>query len=149
MIFGNIHDLDQYSFLTDAIKECFAYAKEHRLQDYEKGCHEIDGKRLYFNRVEYTTTTPENRFWEAHRQYLDVHLLLEGQEQIDLNFIQNLEQGEYVEADDFLALNGEKNSSVVLREGDFLICYPVDGHRTAVEVNGPETVKKVIFKVLI
>ena len=149
MIFGNIHDLDQYSFLTDAIKEFIAYAKEHSLQDKEKGFQQIDVKRFNFNRVEYTTTTPENRFWEAHRQYLDVHLLLEGQEQIDLNFIQNLEQGEYVEADDFLALHGEKNSSVVLREGDFLICYPVDGHRTAVEVNGPETVKKVIFKVLI
>ena len=56
-------------------------------------------------------------------------------------------QKEYVGAEDFLPLDGEKNSSVILREGDFLICYPADGHRTAVEVDGPKPVKKAIFKV--
>ena len=54
---------------------------------------------------------------------------------------------EYVKKDDFLPMDGEKNSSVVLKDGDFLICYPSDGHRTAVAVNGPETIKKAIFKV--
>ena len=78
---------------------------------------------------------------------LILHLLLQGEEQIDLNFIQNMVQKEYVGAEDFLPLDGEKNSSVILREGDFLICYPADGHRTAVEVDGPKPVKKAIFKV--
>ena len=36
---------------------------------YEKGCHPIDGERLFVNVVEYETTRPENRFWEAHRNY--------------------------------------------------------------------------------
>ena len=44
-------------------------------------------------------------------------------------------------------MDGEKNSSVVLTDGDFLICYPSDGHRTAVQVQEPETIKKAIFKV--
>ena len=42
---------------------------------------------------------------------------------------------------------GEANSHVVLRPGDFLICYPNDGHRTAVAVDGPEKIRKAIFKV--
>lgn len=92
--------------------------------------------------MEYTTTTAEERFWEAHRQYLDLHLMLRGTEQIDLNFIQNMDVKEFVEKDDFLPMDGEKNSSVILRDGDFLICYPSDGHRTAVAVDGPETIKK-------
>lgn len=58
--------------------------------------------------------------------------MLKGTEQIDLNFIANMEQKEFVEKDDFLPMDGEKNASVVLRKGDFLICYPNDGHRTAV-----------------
>lgn len=116
---------------------------------YEKGSHEIDGDRLFVNVVEYTTTTAEERFWEAHRQYLDLHLMLRGTEQIDLNFIQNMDVKEFVEKDDFLPMDGEKNSSVILRDGDFLICYPSDGHRTAVAVDGPETIKKAIFKIRI
>ena len=50
---------------------------------------------------------------------------------------------------DFLSLDGDKNSSVVLRTGDYLICYPSDGHRTAITVEKPEKIKKAIFKVKI
>ena len=147
MIFGNIHNLKEFPFLEEQIKECFTYAKEHDLASYEKGSHAIDGDRLFVNIVEYTTTIPEKRFWEAHKNYLDIHVMIHGTEQIDLNFIQNMDVKEFVEKDDFLPMEGEKNSSVILRDGDFLICYPSDGHRTAVAVNGPETIRKAIFKV--
>lgn len=146
MIFGNIQNMREYSFLETGLLECFAYARTHNLAELEPGSYDIDGKRLFVNIVEYTTTTPENRIWEAHRKYLDLHLMLNGTEQIDLNFISNMEQKDYVANDDFLPLEGEKNSSVILKSGDFLICYPNDGHRTAVAVETPEKVKKAIFK---
>ena len=149
MIFGNINHLEEFGFLEDSVKECFAYLKDHDLMAYGKGTHEIDGSRLFVNVVEYATTAPGNRFWEAHKDYLDVHVMLKGQERIDVNFIQNMELKEYVKKDDFLPMEGEKNASVVLREGDFLVCYPSDGHRTAVQVEEPETIKKAIFKVVI
>lgn len=149
MIFGNMQNLQEYPFLETSILKCFEYAKQHDLMNFDKGSHEIDGERLFVNIVEYTTTEAENRFWEAHKAYLDVHVMLHGTEQIDLNFIQNMNQKEYVETDDFLPLDGEKNSSVILRDGDFLICYPSDGHRTAIAVETPAAIKKAIFKVLI
>ena len=149
MIFGNVKNLDEFTFLEAGVLECFAYLKNHDLVSYEKGSHEIDGERLFVNIVEYTTTTPENRFWEAHKNYLDVHVMLRGEEQIDLNFIQYMEVKPFVEKDDFLPMDGEKNASVILNPGDFLICYPADGHRTAVAVNEPVTIKKAIFKVRI
>ncbi len=147
MIFGNLNNLGEFSFLEEKVRECFAYAKSHDLASYEKGSHEIDGERLFVNIVEYTTTTPEERFWEAHKNYLDVHVMLHGTEQIDVNFIQNMKLKEFVAEEDFLPMEGEKNSSVILRDNDFLICYPSDGHRTAVAVNEPQTIKKAIFKV--
>ena len=149
MIFVNMENPEEFGFLEEQIRECFAYAKNHDLVSWEKGRHEIDKDRLFVNIVEYTTTVPEERFWEAHRRYLDVHLMLRGTEQIDLNFIRNMKTGEFVEEEDFLPMVGEKNSSVILRDGDFLICYPSDGHRTAVAADGPQTIKKAIFKVLI
>ncbi len=147
MIFGNVKNLCEYPFLEGRVKACFKYLEEHDLTNFEKGCYEIDGKHLFVNIVEYTTTTPKERFWEAHRQYLDLHVMLRGTEQIDLNFIQNMDVKEFVKKDDFLPMDGEKNSSVILTDGDFLICYPSDGHRTAVAVDRPETIKKAIFKV--
>ena len=149
MIFGNINHLEEFSFLENEILTCFAYAKTHDLASLETGSHEMDGERIFVNIVEYMTTTPEERFWEAHKNYLDIHLMLKGTEQIDLNFISNMERKEYVEAEDFLPMEGKKKASVILEEGDFLICYPEDGHRTAVMADEPERIKKAIFKVKI
>ena len=64
--------------MEDGIFKCFNYAKENELSAYDRGCHEIDAKRIFVNIVEYETVKPKDRFWEAHRQYLDVHLMLEG-----------------------------------------------------------------------
>ena len=149
MIFANKNDLKDYPFLEEDIKQCFAYAASHNLAELEKGSYPIDGDRLFVNIVEYETTAASNRFWEAHRQYLDLHFMLRGPEQNDLNFIDNMEQKEYVPKDDFLPLEGDPNSHVVLEEGDFLICYPKDAHRTAVQVGEPTVIKKAIFKILI
>lgn len=149
MIFGNINNKNELSFLGSSLLMCLDYADTHDLLSLETGRHEIDGDRLFVNIVSYTTTRPEDRFWEAHRSYLDLHLMLRGTEQIDLNFIQNMVQKDFVEQDDFLPLEGEKNSSVILRPGDFLVCYPSDGHRTAVAPETPETIKKAIFKIRI
>lgn len=149
MVYGNVSQLSDYDFLTPAVKECFTYLKGHDLMSYEKGRHEIDGERLFVNVVEYTTTTWENRFWEAHRDYLDIHVMLNGSEQIDINFIENMEQKPFVPKDDFLPMDGEKSGHIVLEQGDFLICYPHDAHRTAVQVKEPQAIKKAIFKVRI
>lgn len=149
MIFGNIKNLNEYNYLPADIKRCFEYAASNDLLNYEKGSHTIDGDNLFVNIVEYETTDVENRFWEAHRNYLDLHLILDGKEQIDVNFIENMEEKEFVEKDDFLPLEGEKNGHVILEKGDFLICYPNDAHRTAVKVEDSKKIKKAIFKIII
>lgn len=149
MIYGNIRDSNDFDFLEQGVKKCLQYAKENDLLSFEKGMHEIEGDQLFVNVVEYKTTTPENRFWEAHRDYVDIHLSLSGNEKIDVNFIDNMVQKEFISKDDFLPLEGKKKASIIMQPGDFLICYPKDGHRTAIQVERPEQVKKAIFKVKI
>lgn len=146
MIFGNLEFTQRYSHLEEGILKCFDYARTHDLKKLLPGSYPIDDN-LFVNIVEYTTTTPEERFWEAHKYYIDLHLMLEGSEQIDVNFIQNMEQKPFVEESDFLPLEGPLNSMVRLNTNDFLICYPEDAHRTAVQINHPTSIKKAIFKI--
>lgn len=146
MVFGNIKD---DSFAEKDVQMCLEYAASHDLKALDSGTYQIDGDRVFVNVVEYTTTTPENRFWEAHKKYLDVHLMLDGIEQIDVNFIWNMAVKEFVEEDDFLPMQGDKKFSVVLEPGDFLVCYPCDGHRTAVAAKEKVKIKKAIFKIAI
>ena len=149
MIYGNLKDLEDFTFLEEDIKKSLQYARGNNLLSFEKGKYEIEGGNFFVNIIEYKTTTPENRFWEAHRDYVDIHLSLSGNEQIDINFIENMIQKEFISKDDFLPLEGKKKASIIMQPGDFLICYPKDGHRTAVQVEKPEQVKKAIFKVKI
>lgn len=149
MIFGNIKILKEYAFLDDKIKKCFDYIKNNNLKTYKKGTYPIEGENLFVNIVEYETTTIEERFWEAHRDYLDLHLGLENAERIDLNFIDNMKLGEYIKKDDYQAMTGEKNSSIILSEGNFLICFPNDGHMTGLCYKNPSKIKKAIFKIKI
>lgn len=149
MIFGNIKDKERYNFLDEKIKECFKYYNENKLVDFECGSYKIDGDSIFVNIVGYETVNKEDRFWEAHRKYIDVHLMLDGEEKILLNHIDNLNQMSYKEEGDFLPLEGDEASEVTLKNGDFLICYPEDAHMTAVKVEEGKSIKKAIFKVII
>lgn len=149
MIYGNISTCETYAFLSERIKACFQFAKEHDLNGFEKGSHTIDGTNLFVNIVEYETTTKENRFFEAHKDYLDLHLMLDGEEAIGINFIKDLCQGEYTKEDDYLRITGDVKTLVNMTNGDFLICYPEDGHMTALQITKPKTIKKAIFKIKI
>lgn len=149
MVFGNVGQLEDFGFLGEKILACFEYAKNHDMMAMTPGFHEIDGDRFYVNLCEYTTMTTEERFWEAHRKYLDIHLMISGAEKIDLCFIENMEQKTYEPEGDFLPMDGPAIGQITLNEGDFLVCWPHDGHRTAIKVEEPIKIRKAIFKVLI
>ena len=63
MIFGNIKNLKEYSFLEEQIKKCFAFAAEYDLSGYEKGKYTMEGNDLFVNVTEYTTAQKEECFW--------------------------------------------------------------------------------------
>lgn len=150
MIFGNLKDIERYGFLENLIKEALLHAKENNVINYEAGSHEIDGKKLFLNRVNYTTKNKEERFWEGHKKYIDVHVVFEGKERINLNFKDNLSFKKCVEEDDFLEFEGDENSTVVLEKDDFLICYPEDIHMSCLKADEKESnVKKAIYKVIL
>lgn len=99
---------------------------------FEPGTYKIEGDNLFVDVASYEIQKAEERFGETHKQYLDVHLMLEG-----------LEQG------DFLPMDWERRARLAMNPDDFLICYPEDGHRIAVAVREPEQIKSAIFKVRI
>lgn len=147
MIYGNLEYLKNFKGLEDKVKKALEFSKEKDLVNYAPGSYEIDGDDLFVNIVEYDTKEVSERFWEAHREYIDVHVIFTGNEKIDYNFIKDLNFKEYVKKDDFVSLEGEAKQSLILSTDDFAVLYPEDAHMTALKVNGSEKVKKAIFKV--
>ncbi|MDE6455311.1 MAG: YhcH/YjgK/YiaL family protein [Dysosmobacter sp.] len=110
---------------------------------------EIKGGDVYATRFTYETVPAEESFFEAHRKYLDVHIMAEGSEGVEIAPPESLTEFDRAEASDFYAYRGRGDYKLVLSPGDFLVIFPGDAHRIKMQLDCPETVSKVVFKVKI
>ena len=110
---------------------------------------ELKGNDVYATRSTYTTVSEEESFFEAHRKYLDIHIMVSGSEGVEIAPPEALTEFDRTEASDFYAYRGEGHYKFVLSPGDFLVVFPGDAHRIKMRLDGPETVSKVVFKVKI
>ena len=71
------------------------------MKKYEPGKYEVPGTEIKMNIDNYNTKSEDKGMWESHLKYLDVQIMLEGQEYIAVNNIHNLEEEERHVENDF------------------------------------------------
>ena len=101
--------------------------------------------------MEYVThEEPEEVLLEAHREYLDLQLVVKGTETF---LFQAIDLGEeatsYDKKKDVEFYTAPYYNSVVLSEGNFAIVFPNDLHVGNIVAGKEETVKKFVFKLKI
>lgn len=146
MIYGNINFPELYDFLPKNFKLCFDFIKNHDLSEMELKTYELDGEKVFMMLTEFVTAPVSERSFEAHKNYCDIHYIVSGSERIDFGFTDRMTAGAY--KPDIMTLTGKESGSVVLQEGDFLICMPRDGHKPGIADDSPEKIRKATFKVL-
>ena len=91
--------------------------------------------------------------FEAHRDYIDIQLLLSGNERIYYNDVEGLvEAAPYDKSRDivFFKDSVKKSDYLTLNGTNFALIYPHEAHAPQVSVNDyAEQVKKVVVKVKI
>ncbi|WP_026572789.1 YhcH/YjgK/YiaL family protein [Bacillus sp. UNC438CL73TsuS30] len=148
MIVDHIRNFHFYKGIHERINQAIDYIQQTDFTNIQTGTHEIDGENLFFNLIEYETKTPDERFWESHKKYLDVHYILEGKEYIGCESFERMEiKQPYDEQDDYYLLEGGLKSMVRMQKGDFMILFPQDAHMTGIMVDTTEKVRKVVFKI--
>lgn len=150
MIVDHISHYDLYKGKNEKIDQAISVIKAMDFKDLQSKTYEVDGEEIYFNLIEYETKLEEERFWESHKKYIDLHYILEGKEFIGYEQFARMNIKEnYNEADDYFLLEGSLQSKVMLQKDDFMILYPDDVHMTGIKVNEKEKVRKVVFKIKI
>lgn len=150
MIVDQINNYGLYIGKNEKIDRAISYIKEMDFKNLEPKMYEVDGDEIFFNLIEYETKEEEERFWESHKKYIDLHFILEGKEFIGYEQFNRMKVKEnYHEADDYYLLEGNLQSKVLLQKDDFMILYPEDVHMTALKVDESERVRKVVFKIKI
>ena len=110
---------------------------------------ELKGGDVYATRFTYETVPAEKRSFEAHKKYLDIHIMMEGSERVEIAPPEALTELDRAEDRDFYSYRGKGDYKLVLSPGDFLVVFPGDAHCIKMQVDRPETVSKVVFKVKI
>ena len=110
---------------------------------------ELKGGDVYATRFAYETLPAEEAFCEAHRNFLDIHIMVDGSAGVEIAPPESLTEFDRVEANDFYAYRGEGDYKLALSPGDFLVVFPNDAHRIKMCLERPAPVSKVVFKVRI
>jgi len=149
MIFDKIENIERYSLPQRSFAKMVKFINAYEETSFQEGKFEIDGSELFGIGLTYNTKNEENCLWEAHRKYIDIHYILEGEEIVHVNDISNMEVSKlYNEGHDYELFNGEKKEELKLKKGSFLILYPNEVHKTSIKNEKSFIVKKNVFKLI-
>lgn len=149
MIVGHIHHLQ--AWLPDALRQAIEHVKAHVSEETPLGKYDIDGSNVFYMISEDTTEPLAARRAEYHARYLDIQIVLRGQEA--MTFSTRPAAGtpdiDWLAERDIAFLSaGEQEQTFILNEGDFVVFYPGEVHKPLCAVGEPAKVRKAVVKIL-
>ncbi len=149
MIIGNTAFLSQ-SLLPAALQSLLQRSElsVQALSGQADGVYELEGKKLFYILSSGETSPVEERRTEFHQQYLDIQLVLKGEEGMGVGpSLPDLSRYEATKPDLFFTDDVQPDNHLVLREGDFAVFFPGELHRPLCQVSESAPVRKAVFKV--
>lgn len=153
MIVTDIAHLAQQVAPTPAMETAIAWLKTAPLETLPEGRIDLDGDRAYAIVQLYNTLAPGAPVtFEAHRQYLDIQLVVTGQEVIGWAPLEQVNITRPFE-DSIDACLGtvpaDEATSVKLGAGQLAVLYPSDAHAPRLPLGESSPVRKIVVKVLV
>ncbi|TVY11172.1 YhcH/YjgK/YiaL family protein [Paenibacillus cremeus] len=150
MIYDHIQNARLYTGLNEKFAAAFDYLSSHPVAEMPPGKYEIQGSELFLLLQSYETRDHNQGFWEAHRSYIDIQVMLQGTERMGVAYAGHLTTTEdHLEEKDYKVLAGD-GDFVDVKEGCFTIFYSDDAHMPCLTpAGGVQTVKKAVFKIKI
>ena len=124
------------------------YLKTHDLSKMELGKTVLEENRLFFTIMEVDGKTAEAAKMEAHQNFLDIQIVLEGSESMgwaSLDRCKNPMDAYHAEKD-IVFYNDQPSSYATVHPGEFVVFFPKDVHAPCI---GTGKIKKAVFKVLV
>jgi biofilm protein TabA len=145
---GNLRDWKSTPGI-EGLERAFEYLVRTDLATLPLGRTDIKGDDMFVMVSEADTRALEQVRFEAHRRYIDIQLVVRGQERIGVAPAASLSTVEPYDAAkdvEFFAVPPE-SATLPLRAGDFAVFTPADAHRPSLHLDGPHVSRKVVLKV--
>jgi biofilm protein TabA len=149
MIIDQISNSKLCENIYPRLAKAFRYLTTENFINIEPGTYEIEGKEIFAMVSTYETHPVDEMKWEAHRKYLDIQVLIEGEERMGFAPLSSVKEViPYNEEKDIAFYRGS-GDFVTLGKGQFVIFMPQDAHQPCIQKGLPGYVKKVVIKVLL
>lgn len=112
--------------------------------------HRVDlADGLFAIEQAYLSRRRPEAFFESHRKYIDLQLIVAGEELMEVEDIARLEptMAYDAERDVILYTDTPRASRLRMRVGDAAVFHPADGHMPALCLDAPALVRKSVVKV--
>lgn len=147
MIIGKLKDIGQYKGISSNLDNAIDYIVNTDLSALENGKSEIDGDRIKLIKDEYVARDFSDCYFEGHRKYIDIQIVLKGKEYFGYSDIKSLQSGvEYNVEKDLEKFVGDLETKYLMSDNSFAIVFPEDIHMPKIKIND-EKVEKLVFKV--
>lgn len=148
MIVGELNTLSS-SGLPAVLNNALKLALTARPQDKTPGRYDLEGEHLFMNVMTFETQHPAQKKAEMHEQYIDIQLLLSGEERIEFGVVGSARQCEeqQIEEDYQLCNDIEPLQTLLMKPGMYAIFMPGEPHKPGCIVTQGEEIKKVVVKV--
>ncbi len=160
-IFGSLETLRAQTGDTEKFRAAFEYLEQvltagsegdrriRRIPEGKTERVELTGGAFALEQVYWTKDRRDTAF-ESHRAYIDIQVIVDGEELIEVQDIAGLQvKDDRTPAQDILFYQfKDRTSALLLKPGEATILYPVDGHMPSLSVEAaPSVVRKVVVKV--
>ena len=149
MIVNTFENVDLYAPCCGGLKQAVDFARQFDPAAAD-GKIEIDGRRMFAIASSYETASADELPFEAHKKYIDAHILLRGKERMDVSLDADLPVREpYCEDRDAALFDAPGSySSLIARTGQFAVFFPRDAHRPGVSTgDAPTGARKLVVKI--
>ncbi len=146
---GNLKESKSLENYKENIKLGLNFALNNDLEKLDVGKIYLDDKN-YAN-VDIYKTKKDGEF-EAHREYIDIQIMIKGEEIIEVSDIKNCSntRGYIKEKDiEFFKECSGKIEKIILKENDFVILEPNDAHKPQIQIENSVEVKKIVLKIAV
>lgn len=149
MIYGNINELKNYKGISKNLDTAIEYILSGEYKSPKMGKNIIDEGRVFFNfNGSVITQNKKNPELEYHKKYIDIHIILEGEENIVYtSFDKCKETIAYSQDRDVAFLEAETELEFYMDKNKFLILFPYEAHMALLSVVEAKEIKKIVLKI--
>ena len=149
MIVDKITNLKRYDYVPN-IDKAVEFLKNNDVKNIENGKYDLgDDCRVVVSEYE-TKEVPDKVVFECHRDYIDIQMVVSGEEAM---YTQSIDDGEeeipYDAKRDAEFFTASWYNTLCLYDGNFAVLFPNDLHAPSLAIENSEKVKKLVFKLKI